>query len=137
MPAGVILSAEFITHMDETADKLTASLADRYQIERTLGAGGMARVYLARDLKHARDVAIKVMWPELTESVGPERFLREIRLLARLQHPNILGLVDSGEAGGLLYYIMPYLAGGSLRMRLTRERELRVWQQVEWYTPQT
>ena len=124
--------------MDETADKITASLADRYHIERILGAGGMAMVYLARDLKHDRDFAIKVMRPELTESVGPERFLREIRLLARLQHPNILGLVDSGEAGGLLYYVMPYLAGGSLRVRLTRERELpvavalQIFREITW-----
>jgi serine/threonine-protein kinase len=93
--------------MDETADKLNLTLGGRYHIERTLGAGGMANVYLARDLKHDREVAIKVMRPELTESVGTERYLREIRLLARLQHPNILGLVDSGEACGVLYYVMP------------------------------
>jgi tRNA A-37 threonylcarbamoyl transferase component Bud32 len=112
--------------MDETTDKLNSTLGHRYHIERMLGVGGMANVYLARDLKHDRDVAIKVMRPELTESMGSERYLREIRLLARLQHPNILGLVDSGEASGVLYYVMPYLADGSLRGRLTRERELPV-----------
>src|SRR5262245_13583051 len=84
----------------------------------------MATVYLAKDLKHGRDVAIKVMRPELAATLGPERFQREIRLLARLQHPNVLGLVDSGEAGGTWYFVMPYLAGGSLRDRLNREREL-------------
>ncbi|MGH7742107.1 MAG: serine/threonine-protein kinase [Candidatus Eiseniibacteriota bacterium] len=112
--------------MDETAKKLTDSLADRYRITRKLGEGGMASVYLGEDLKHGREVAIKVMRPELAEALGKERFLREIQLLARLQHPHILGLVDSGEAHGTLYYVMPYLEDGSLRARLDRESELPV-----------
>lgn len=106
--------------------KLADSIVDRYKIERELGAGGMAHVFLAQDVRHGREVAIKVMRPELSATLGPERFLREIRLLARLQHPHILGLVDSGETGGVLYYVMPYLAGGSLRARLDRERELPI-----------
>jgi serine/threonine protein kinase len=110
--------------MDETAEKLAGALADRYRIMRKLGAGGMADVYLAEDLRHGREVAIKVMRPELAEAMGPERFLREIQLLARLQHPHILSLVDSGDAKGSLYYVMPYLPGGSLRARLDREHEL-------------
>jgi len=110
--------------MDEITERLAGSVADRYRLDRMLGAGGMANVYLAEDLRHGREVAIKVMRPEMAEAVGSERFLREIRLLARLQHPNILALVDSGEAGGVLYYVMPLLASGSLRARLDREREL-------------
>ncbi|HEU5181033.1 MAG TPA: serine/threonine-protein kinase [Candidatus Polarisedimenticolia bacterium] len=112
--------------MDEIALRIAESIADRYRIERKLGAGGMANVYLARDLRYDRDTAIKVMRPELAETLGVQRFLREIRLLAHLQHPNILSLVDSGEAGGLVYYVMPYLAGGSLRDRLNHERELPI-----------
>lgn len=112
--------------MDDLPLELADSIADRYRLVRTLGAGGMAVVVLAEDLRHGREVAIKVMRRELTRTVGTERFLREIRLLARLQHPHILGLVDSGEAGGALYYVMPYLPGGSLRERLERERELPV-----------
>jgi tRNA A-37 threonylcarbamoyl transferase component Bud32/pimeloyl-ACP methyl ester carboxylesterase len=112
--------------MDAIAETLAASLTGRYRVGPRLGAGGMAGVYRAHDVKHDRDVAIKVMHPELAARMGSERFLREIRLLARLQHPNILSLVDSGEAGGLLYYVMPYLADGSLRERLERERELPV-----------
>jgi len=111
--------------MDEIG-RIAESIADRYRIERKLGAGGMADVYLARDLKHDREIALKVMRPELPQTLGTERFLREIRLLASLQHPNILGLVDSGEAGGSVYYVMPYLAAGSLRDRLNRERELPI-----------
>jgi serine/threonine protein kinase len=112
--------------MDLIAGRLTSAVADRYEIVRELGAGGMAHVYLARDLRHDRDVAIKAMPADVTKTLGPERFLREIRLLARLQHPNIVGLVDSGEAGDVLYYVMPHVAGGSLRDRLDRERELPV-----------
>ena len=112
--------------MEEIAQRIAESIADRYRIERKLGAGGMANVYLARDLRYDRDAAIKVMRPELAETLGIQRFLREIRLLAHLQHPNILGLVDSGEAAGLVYYVMPYLSEGSLRDRLNRDRELPV-----------
>ena len=105
---------------------LTTALADRYRIERELGAGGMATVYLAHDLKHDRDVAIKVLHPELGAALGGERFLSEIKTTARLQHPHILPLLDSGEAGGLLYYVMPYVPGETLRARLEREQQLPI-----------
>src|SRR3989454_4334206 len=104
--------------------RVTAALAGRYAIERELGAGGMATVYLARDLKHGRGVAVKVLRPELAAVLGAERFLREIRLTAQLQHPHILTLIDSGEADGFLYYVMPYVEGESLRQRLEREGQL-------------
>ena len=103
---------------------LTTALADRYTIERKLGRGGMATVYLAHDLKHDRLVALKVLHPELAATLGPERFLREIKLAARLQHPHILPLFDSGESLGHLWYTMPYVEGESLRDRLRRERQL-------------
>jgi serine/threonine-protein kinase len=99
-------------------------LADRYSVERELGRGGMATVHLALDRKHGRQVAIKVLNPELVASLGVERFLREIRIAARLAHPHILPLIDSGEAGGLLYYVMPYVPEGSLRQRLDRDGRL-------------
>jgi serine/threonine-protein kinase len=105
---------------------LAAALAGRYALERELGQGGMATVYLARDLRHERLVALKVLRPELAASLGPERFLREIKLAAQLQHPHILPLHDSGEAGGFLYYVMPYVEGESLRARLARQGELPV-----------
>jgi tetratricopeptide (TPR) repeat protein/tRNA A-37 threonylcarbamoyl transferase component Bud32 len=107
-----------------TIERLRASLADRYTIERELGAGGMATVYLAEDLKHDRKVAIKVLKPELAAGLGHERFLREIATTANLRHPHILPLFDSGAADGLLYYVMPYIEGESLRDRLDRERQL-------------
>jgi len=103
---------------------LAAALADRYTLQRELGAGGMATVYLAEDRKHRRPVAIKVLRPELAGALGPDRFLREIEIAARLDHPHILPLYDSGEADGMLYYVMPYVEGESLRDRLTRERQL-------------
>jgi eukaryotic-like serine/threonine-protein kinase len=106
-----------------TAD-LQAALADRYRIEHELGRGGMATVYLAHDVRHDRPVALKVLRPELAAALGPERFLRETKLTARLQHPHILPLFDSGEANGQLWYVMPYVAGESLRARLARERQL-------------
>ena len=112
--------------MTDLANQLSTALADRYRFERELGRGGMATVFLAEDLKHHRRVAIKVLSPELTALLGPERFLREIEISARLQHPHILTLLDSGEAQGLLYYVMPYVEGESLRERLTRERQLPV-----------
>src|SRR5438445_13512232 len=105
---------------------LAAALGDRYALDRELGRGGTATVYLALDRKHGRQVAIKVLRPELAAALGAERFLREIRVAARLTHPHILPLHDSGEAGGFLFYVMPYVAGESLRDRLTRERQLPV-----------
>ena len=105
---------------------LRTALADRYRIERELGAGGMATVYLAHDLKHDREVAIKVVHQELAAALGGERFLAEIKTTARLQHPHILPLLDSGDAGGLLYYVMPFVAGESLRDRLSREKQLPI-----------
>ena len=110
----------------EISERLNAALAGRYAIERELGRGGMATVFLAQDLRHSRPVAIKLLSPELAAAVGPERFLREIEIAARLQHPHILPLLDSGSAGGLLYYVMPYVEGESLRQRLERERQLPV-----------
>ncbi|MGH7582701.1 MAG: protein kinase domain-containing protein [Gemmatimonadales bacterium] len=107
-------------------ETIQAALADRYQVERELGQGGMATVYLALDLKHHRKVAIKVLREDLAASMGASRFLREIEIAAQLQHPNILPLLDSGEANGLLYYVMPYVNGQSLRERIDREGELPV-----------
>jgi tetratricopeptide (TPR) repeat protein len=105
---------------------LGETLRDRYTIERELGRGGMATVYLATDLKLQRQVALKVLRPELGAALGPDRFLREIQIAARLTHPHILGLHDSGEAGGRLFYAMPYVEGESLRQRLEREGQLPV-----------
>jgi serine/threonine-protein kinase len=105
-------------------DRLKAALADRYAIQRELGRGGMATVYLALDLKHHRPVALKVLRPELADALGPDRFLREIDLSARLTHPHILPLHDSGNAGGFLFYVMPFVEGESLRDRLSREKQL-------------
>ncbi len=116
--------------MSEIPARLAAALADRYSIERELGEGGMATVYLARDLKHDRQVAIKVLKPELAAVLGAERFVAEIKTTAALQHPNILPLFDSGEADHFLYYVMPYVEGESLRDRLDRERQLPVQQAV-------
>ncbi len=107
-------------------DRLNAALADRYTVERELGSGGMATVYLAEDIKHHRKVAIKVLREDLAASMGAARFLREIEIAAQLQHPNILPLLDSGDADGLLYYVMPYVAGQSLRERIDKEGELPV-----------
>jgi eukaryotic-like serine/threonine-protein kinase len=109
-----------------SAARLTSALSDRYRLERELGQGGMATVYLAEDLKHGRKVAIKVLLPELSAVIGGERFLAEIKTTAQLQHPHILGLIDSGEVDGLLYYVMPFVEGESLRTRLVREKQLPV-----------
>jgi eukaryotic-like serine/threonine-protein kinase len=109
-----------------TLDRLTAALADRYRVERELGAGGMATVFLAHDLRHERQVAIKVLHPDLGAALGAERFLAEIKVTAKLQHPHILGLIDSGAAEGLLFYVMPFVAGETLRARLQREGQLPV-----------
>src|SRR6478736_1360253 len=104
--------------------RLNASLTGRYAIEREVGRGGMATVYLARDLRHDRHVALKVLDPELGAVLGADRFLSEIKVTANLQHPNLLPLFDSGEADGLLYYVMPYVEGESLRAKLQREKQL-------------
>src|SRR5512147_2418728 len=112
--------------MTDAAARLCSALADRYRIERELGAGGMATVYLAHDLRHDRKVALKLLRPELSAVIGAERFLAEIKLTANLQHPHILPLFDSGEADSFLFYVMPYVEGESLRARLTREKQLPV-----------
>jgi eukaryotic-like serine/threonine-protein kinase len=108
------------------AERLTAALVGHYQIEREIGEGGMATVYLAHDLRHQRKVALKVLRPELSAILGGERFLHEIRTTANLQHPHILPLHDSGEADGIVYYVMPFVQGESLRARLQREKQLPV-----------
>src|SRR6266496_2485035 len=102
-------------------EQLRSALADSYSVDRELGRGGMATVFLAQDSKHDRVVALKILHPDLAASLGPERFLREIKLAARLNHPHILPLFDSGESQGFLYYVMPYVEGESLRERLERE----------------
>src|SRR5881296_1757577 len=116
--------------MAELVARLRAALADRYAIDRELGRGGMASVFLARDVKHDRSVAIKVLRPELAAALGAERFLREIEIAARLTHPHILPLHDSGEAKGFLYYVMPFVDGESLRDRLRREQQLPIEEAV-------
>src|SRR5210317_2253050 len=112
--------------MAEPFSELNAALEGRYRIERQLGEGGMATVYLADDVKHNRNVALKVLKPELAAVVGADRFLAEIKTTANLQHPHILPLFDSGEADGFLFYVMPYVEGESLRDRLDREHQLGV-----------
>ena len=107
-------------------DRLRVALSSTYTIDRELGRGGMATVYLAQDGKHERLVALKVLHPDLAASLGPDRFLREIKLAARLNHPHILPLHDSGDAAGFLYYVMPYVEGESLRERLDRDRQLPI-----------
>jgi len=113
-----------------TEERLRTALADRYAIEREIGVGGMATVYLAKDLKHNRNVALKVLQPELSAVVGSERFLAEIETTANLQQPNILPLFDSGDADGLLFYVMPFVEGESLREKLDREKQLSVEESV-------
>jgi tRNA A-37 threonylcarbamoyl transferase component Bud32/TolB-like protein/tetratricopeptide (TPR) repeat protein len=112
-------------------ERLKDALADRYAIQREIGSGGMATVYLAQDLKHNRQVAVKVLDPNLAQTLGAERFLREIETAAKLAHPHILPLFDSGEADGFLYYVMPYVRGESLRSRLTKEKQLPVEDAVQ------
>jgi serine/threonine-protein kinase len=118
----------------DTVDRLSAALADCYRLERELGAGGMATVYLAEDLKHHRRVALKVLRPELSALLGAERFLKEIEVTANLQHPHLLPLFDSGEAAGLLFYVMPYVEGESLREKLAREKQLGIEEAVRLAT---
>ena len=110
--------------MEPVRDALLADLGDRYVIERELGRGGMATVYVAQDLRHKRQVAIKILRPDVAAAIGAERFLREIAIAARLTHPYVLPLLDSGQAAGSLYYVMPYVRGESLRQRLAREQRL-------------
>ena len=112
--------------MPQPPPELVEDLRDRYTIERELGRGGMATVYLAHDLRHDRLVALKVLHRELGQALGPERFLQEIHLAARLQHPHLLSVHDSGEARGRLWFTMPFVEGESLRDRLRRERQLPV-----------
>src|SRR5256885_2476692 len=109
--------------MDPVRDAVaavTAALGERYAIDRELGRGGMATVYVAQDRRHGREVAVKVLRPDVAAAIGAERFLREITIAARLTHPHVLPLLDSGQAAGALYYVMPYVRGESLRQRLPR-----------------
>ena len=117
--------------MPDILDHLTTALADRYRIERELGRGGMAIVYLAHDLKQERQVAVKVVQPELAAVIGAERFLNEIKVTANLQHPHILPLFDSGETDEFLYYVMPYVKGESLRALLDRKKQLPIDRALE------
>ncbi len=117
--------------MPEITARLSTALADRYKIERHLGEGGMATVYLAGDLKHHHKVAVKVLRPELAAILGAERFLKEIEVTANLQHPNILPLFDSGEADSFLYYVMPFIDGETLRDKLNRETQLGIEEAVK------
>jgi len=112
--------------MTEITARLSTALADRYQIERHLGEGGMATVYLAHDLKHDRKVAVKVLKPELAAVIGAERFVQEIKTTANLQHPHILPLFDSGEADSFLYYVMPFIDGETVRDKLDRETQFGI-----------
>jgi len=111
-------------NMSDLFSTLRQVLANRYELDRELGRGGMATVFLAHDMKHRRKVAIKVLHPDIAAAIGPERFLREIEIAAQLQHPHILPLYDSGEAAGYLYYVMPFVEGGTLRVRLERDKQL-------------
>ncbi|HEY4955086.1 MAG TPA: serine/threonine-protein kinase, partial [Gemmatimonadaceae bacterium] len=112
--------------MPELLEHLKAALKDRYDVERELGQGGMATVFLARDIKHGREVAIKVLHEDLAMALGADRFRREIQIATSLSHPHILALYDSGEADGSLYYVMPYVTGESLRARIDREKILPI-----------
>ena len=116
--------------MSERLEELKAALKGRYEIEKELGHGGMATVYLAEDVERQRQVAVKVLRPDLAAALGPDRFLREIRIAANLTHPHILPLYDSGEADGFLYYVMPFIEGQTLRDRIDKEGELPVTESV-------
>src|SRR5437764_12661965 len=112
--------------MDSILDALREALKDRYRVDKQVGRGGMATVYVAEDLRHERRVAIKVLSPDLAASLGADRFARKIRSAARLNHPNTLTIYDSGSAHGLLYYVMPFIEGESLRDRLKREHQIAI-----------
>ena len=124
--SGIVAYSPPESGLTNLQDHVTAVLQDRYAIEREIGHGGMAVVYLARDLKHDREVALKVLYPHLAAALGPDRFLREIRVAARLHHPHLLPLYDSGEIDNSLYYVVPYIEGGSLRDRLNRVSPLPI-----------
>ena len=113
---------------DPQLERLQVAFAGRYRIKAQLGSGGMATVYLAEDLRHKRDLAVKVLKPELASMLGPERFRQEIDIAARLSHPHIVALIDSGEADSFLYYVMPHIEGDSLRARLNRDTQLPIEQ---------
>src|SRR5688500_17883533 len=117
--------------MTDTSSRLSSALSDRYRIERELGQGGMATVYLAEDLKHKRKVALKVLKPELAAVLGADRFVQEITTTASLQHPHILPLFDSGTADGFLFYVMPFIQGETLRTKLDRETQLGIEEAVK------
>ena len=117
--------------MDKNLEALRSSLAERYQVEKPVGRGGMATVYLARDIRHDRKVAIKVMSPDLAATIGADRFTREVKIAAKLSHPNILGVFDSGETEGLLYYVMPFVDGETLRDKLIRERQISIDESIQ------
>ena len=121
--------------MPDIPEDLQRALASRYDLQRVLGRGGMATVYLAGDRKHHRQVAIKVLRPDLAASLGAERFLQEIQIAARLTHPHILALHDSGEAGGFLFYVMPFIDGPSLRTRLEAERRFDLVEALDIASP--
>ena len=116
--------------MDNSLAQLRGALSDRYEVRGEIGSGGMATIFRARDLKHERDVALKVFRPEVAELIGTERFFREIRIAAKLTHPHILPLHDSGQADGLLYYVMPLVEGESLRARLAAARQLPIGEAI-------
>ena len=122
--AGAFLLSHSYAPVTNFSQRLESGLAGRYAIQRELGQGGMALVFLAHDLRHDRHVALKVLRPEISAEIGAERFLREIKIAAGLNHPHILPVYDSGEAGGLLFYVMPNMEGRTLRERLDRERQL-------------
>jgi serine/threonine protein kinase len=124
--AGEVFTTLLRDDSEIVARLFAEELADRYTILKRIGAGGMATVYLAHDVRHDREVAIKILHPDLTETIGSARFEREIKVTAKLQHPHLLPLLDSGEAGGQLFFVMPYIAGESLRARLDREKMLPV-----------
>ena len=123
-----------MSRSSDRAERLAGLIADRYTVERELGTGGMAVVYLAHDIKHDRPVAIKVLKPQLGAVLGAERFLAEIKVTAHLQHPNLLPLFDSGSADGLLYYVMPFIEGETLRQKIDREGQLSINETVRLVT---
>src|SRR5262249_45478488 len=131
-PCWQLLGSGAYHHVMDLISQLSTGLDGRYSVEREIGSGGMATVFLARDLRHDRHVALKVLKPELGVVLGADRFLSEIRVTAALQHPNLLPLFDSGESGGLVYYVMPFVDGETLRQKLDREKQLPVDEAVRF-----